>query len=423
MKKCNKCLEYKDESEFYKPKHVCKKCYLDKSKIKSHLEIRKETFDRIKVYCVENNGKCLEKEYLGGNKKHKVICEKNHEFHLYLDAINKKTWCPKCNSILRLNKTFEKIKEFCTSKEGVCLDVAYKPKKKIKVKCKQNHIFYLNWKHSASMGAWCPYCTNKKDAIDEMKLINDKCKEKGGQCLEQKYKGCKHKYKVKCDKDHIFMMNWQETKTNGNWCPYCSGRFVENEEDAMQEIHAFCESKKGSCLETKFKGIEKKYKCKCQHGHTFDMHWGSSKKCGYWCPYCANVAPKTIQETNDFVKENHPKAKLLSTIYKNNTTKLKLICGKGHKFTSSWANLQSNHWCPKCAGSRGEELVRKAFESKFNKPFPKIKPKWLINPQTNYRLELDGFNEELKIAFEYQGMQHYKIVSKFKMNQKRLDAQ
>ena len=74
MKKCNKCLEYKDESEFYKPKHVCKKCYLDKSKIKSHLEIRKETFDRIKAYCAENNGKCLEKEYLGGNKKHKVIC-------------------------------------------------------------------------------------------------------------------------------------------------------------------------------------------------------------------------------------------------------------------------------------------------------------------------------------------------------------
>ncbi len=40
----------------------------------------------------------------------------------------------------------------------------------------------------------------------------------------------------------------------------------------------------------------------------------------------------------------------------------------------------------------------------------KLKPKFLRNPQTNCLLELDIYNAYLKIAFEYQGIQHYKFM-------------
>ena len=49
----------------------------------------------------------------------------------------------------------------------------------------------------------------------------------------------------------------------------------------------------------------------------------------------------------------------------------------------------------------------------FNKKFPKSKPKWLINPKTGWKLELDGYCEELGIAFEYNGIQHYKSIKRF----------
>lgn len=39
--------------------------------------------------------------------------------------------------------------------------------------------------------------------------------------------------------------------------------------------------------------------------------------------------------------------------------------------------------------------------------FKKIRPKWLRNPKTNRPLELDGYCDELMIAIEYQGIQHY----------------
>jgi hypothetical protein len=45
--------------------------------------------------------------------------------------------------------------------------------------------------------------------------------------------------------------------------------------------------------------------------------------------------------------------------------------------------------------------------------FPKARPKWLINPLTGKPLELDGYNQNLKIAFEYNGIQHYKFVPRF----------
>lgn len=39
-------------------------------------------------------------------------------------------------------------------------------------------------------------------------------------------------------------------------------------------------------------------------------------------------------------------------------------------------------------------------------PLPKSRPAWLKNPTTKRNLELDMYNEEHRIAFEYDGAQH-----------------
>lgn len=58
--------------------------------------------------------------------------------------------------------------------------------------------------------------------------------------------------------------------------------------------------------------------------------------------------------------------------------------------------------------SRGENICRGVLEKIYNKPFPKIRPGFIRNPETGTLLELDGYNSELGIAFEYNGLQHYK---------------
>ena len=72
---------------------------------------------------------------------------------------------------------------------------------------------------------------------------------------------------------------------------------------------------------------------------------------------------------------------------------------------------------------KAEELCRKTFERIFDKKFPSCRPKFLKNPNTNYNLELDGYNPELQIAFEYSGKQHYEYPNIFHKTEKDFMSQ
>jgi hypothetical protein len=74
--------------------------------------------------------------------------------------------------------------------------------------------------------------------------------------------------------------------------------------------------------------------------------------------------------------------------------------------------------------SESERQCRKIFEDLFfPSVFGKIRPEWLISPITSEPIELDGYNEELKIAFEYQGEHHDKLHYWNKNNKQLLDEQ
>lgn len=61
-----------------------------------------------------------------------------------------------------------------------------------------------------------------------------------------------------------------------------------------------------------------------------------------------------------------------------------------------------------------EQQCRAILESLYpGYKFPSTRPDWLINPKTGKSLELDGYCEELKLAFEYNGEQHYIYPNKF----------
>ncbi|MGG6295839.1 hypothetical protein ACQ4M4_15735 [Leptolyngbya sp. AN02str] len=58
---------------------------------------------------------------------------------------------------------------------------------------------------------------------------------------------------------------------------------------------------------------------------------------------------------------------------------------------------------------RAEQETRSIFQDIFKLDFKKTRPEWLRSSK-GQRLELDGYNEELKLAFEYQGEYHYMDV-------------
>ena len=63
--------------------------------------------------------------------------------------------------------------------------------------------------------------------------------------------------------------------------------------------------------------------------------------------------------------------------------------------------------------SYGEKLCRELLEMWFfeNKVLYNYRPDWLKNPLTGKNLELDIYYPELKLAVEFNGMQHKLLLS------------
>ena len=63
--------------------------------------------------------------------------------------------------------------------------------------------------------------------------------------------------------------------------------------------------------------------------------------------------------------------------------------------------------------SKGEQLCKDVIQDIYQLPFYCVRPKFLKNPETGRNLELDLYNDQVKIAIEYNGIGHYKYPNPF----------
>ncbi len=70
-----------------------------------------------------------------------------------------------------------------------------------------------------------------------------------------------------------------------------------------------------------------------------------------------------------------------------------------------------------------EGVCRRTLEAIFHRPFPTKRPSFLKNPETGRSLELDCYNEGLKLALEYNGAQHYEYPNTFHKTKKEFSYQ
>ena len=63
--------------------------------------------------------------------------------------------------------------------------------------------------------------------------------------------------------------------------------------------------------------------------------------------------------------------------------------------------------------SKGESLCKRYVQKLFKRSFTKIRPDFLKDPTTKRNLEIDLYNDSLRIGIEYNGIQHYECTKRF----------
>lgn len=312
----------------------------------------KLTIEDMHVLARGKNGKCLSKKYLGNKVKLEWQCSERHKFWMVPNNVQQGLWCsicaPKVRAKTKMDKSFERVKKIAIDKGGICFsksyDIAYS---KLKFRCKNGH----EWEAGISIiksGHWCPICSAKINAEKRWKYtledLIDYAKTHGGECLSTKYEGPKP-IKWRCSKGHEWKSVFSQMISQKSWCH------------------------------------------KCAQAET-----GKKRR-------------MPIERLQKVAKERG--GELLSKEYKESHLKLQWRCKENHIFWQPASSvLYMNTWCPICTTGISERICKEYFKIIFNKDFPKKRPKWLLN-ENGRTMELDGYCEELQLAFEYQGHQHF----------------
>lgn len=177
----------------------------------------------------------------------------------------------------------------------------------------------------------------------------------------------------------------------------------------FEEVKAYIESFGYTLISDTYKNAKSKLRILCPNGHKLDKTWDKFKNQKTRCGICNRNVKYSIEEVKSHLKKF--KYSLVSDSYKNAQTKIKIKCPEGHIYETRLDSFKNkNSRCMDCKDLyKHEKECRQIFESIFNKKFVSCKPSFL-----NYngkKFQLDGYCKVLKIAFEYDGEQHYKAGS------------
>jgi hypothetical protein len=177
---------------------------------------------------------------------------------------------------------------------------------------------------------------------NKIKLIQATCKKQNWQCLEDTHKPWGAKYNCLCPNKHKVYLSWDEVETKEKlYCKECE------DEKRIKAIHDACIKHNWKCLETKYKGWYKKYKCLCENNHIVYL-WNHNKSEKIWiCKACKDEAE--MREIHKFCEDQN--GKCLENKYKGSSslTLYSCICKNKHIVNLNWRKSKSRgDWCRQC---------------------------------------------------------------------------
>lgn len=235
-------------------------------------------------------------------------------------------------------------------------------------------------------------------------------KEKGGELLSKEYKNTKTKILVRCGIGHVWSTSFGRIFYVESWCPECANdRIAKSNTKYSQKYVSNYLNAMGWVLLSGYKSVNDYIKIECTK---CDWKWETrfSKILeGSKCKRCSHTT-NSILGANSFAKNKG--GKCLSEKYINCKTSMTWQCQNGHTWVAKFSDIKSGSWCPNCRVFKTQKklsnMVKEVFGTQVYENYKGFN--WLKN-KTGYRMEIDVWVPELKLAIEYDGEQHFKPVN------------
>lgn len=280
--------------------------------------------------------------------------------------------------------------------------------------CPKHGIFRIKLgRHLDGYG--CPKCA-LENRRSPLRLTTKQFIERAQKVHRDRYDYSKVEYRNKGTPVEIIcsihgsFYQYPDTHLRGSGCPRCAGNKV-SQEDFIEKASNIHRNKYDYSL-IEYKNTLTPVKIICPIHGVFEQRPREHIQ-GNGCPYCAGTKKSNTEEFINKAKKLFPDYDYSKVDYKNNHTKVEIICKDHGSFFIKPNDLLCNHGCPSCSISSGERKIKRYLDEKGieyiqQKSFPDLFYKDKFHP-----LKFDFYLPSYNLCIEYQGEQHFRPLDYF----------
>jgi hypothetical protein len=377
---------------------------------------RKFTFDQVKQVFRAANFKLLSSCYKSSKEQLAYRCKScGHEGVTKLEYVKAGSGCPRCWEARRgqsSKHSFDYIREKFSVRKLLLLEKNYpNSKTPLHYKCVEcGYKGQLRF-NDLSNGSGCRQCgvvrRSSRQKLDFETFKNEMCKREI-EVLSQEYVNSGTKLRLRCIKcRRLWKARAHDLRQTDGGCPRCGHnrggqKRAYTHDQIVQEL-----AKQRIVLLSTYRSSQKSIRVRFEQcGHTVWRTWNTIQ-CGIGCPKCAPNARPTHKDYRLLAAKFEGQ---VLEIARTSNLQSKWRCSIGHIFRRPFISIKElGTFCTICSGSYAEMLCRVAIEKLFKKSFPRKRVSGMKSPKGRL-LELDIYNQELKLAVEHHGIHHYRAL-------------
>lgn len=378
---------------------------------------RKLTIEQVKNIFKAAGFELLTASYEGSKQPLAYACKRcGHKDETRLEYVKAGSGCPRCWQARRGQShkhNLEFVREKFAAKKLDLLERSYPDSKTpLSFRCMECGYRGKLRFNDLSNGSGCRQCGIRRRASGrrrDFETFKRDMDQKGIEVLSEVYVNSETKLQLRCKNcGRRWKARPHDLHRATVGCPRCGhqkgGRkLAYSHEKIVREL-----SRLGITLLSSYVSSQRPIRVRFEQcGHAVLRTWNEIQR-GVGCPKCApNIPPPAKEYRAIAAKFGGEVLEIAKTSNRHSIWR----CSLGHTFRRPVISIKElNTFCTVCSGSYAEMLCRMAVEKLFGKPFQKIR-KAGMKSLRGRPLELDMYNDDLKIAVEHHGSQHYKAIS------------